>query len=309
VWLQLGNRLQLAASWPDEVEPEKTPLPIPGGELPEFPEADRAFPVRHQAELLGALTLAKPPNEPVTPAEEKLLSDLASQAGLMLRNVRLTAELQARLVELRDSRQRLVTAQDEERRKLERNIHDGAQQQLVALTVKLRLLGQLAARDPAKTAEMADQLQAEATEALEDLRDLARGVYPPLLADKGLAAALESQARKSPLPVSITPDGVGRYPPEVESALYFCRLEALQNVAKYAHATHAEVRLSGRPDELAFEVIDDGDGFDPSSAKPGTGLQGMADRLDAIGGALEVRSQPGMGTKVTGRIPVRRVEA
>ena len=174
--------------------------------------------------------------------------------------------------------------------------------------MKLRLLGQLASRDPAKTAEMADQLQAEATEALEDLRDLARGIYPPLLADKGLGAALDAQARKAAVPLSVETDGIGRYPPDVESALYFCCLEALQNVAKYAHATHAEVRLSASAEELAFEVVDDGDGFDLGSMRRGSGLLGMADRIDAIGGTLEVRSEPGTGTTVTGRVPARTLE-
>ena len=308
VWLRVGSELQLAASWPEGAESEKAPLPVPEDELPEFPDSDRAFPVRHQADLLGALTLTKPPNEPVTPAEEKLLSDLASQAGLMLRNVRLTAELQARLVDLRASRQRLVAAQDEQAKQLERNIHDGAQQQLVALTVKLRLAEGLAEREPAKTRAMLSELQAEATSALEDLRNLARGIYPPLLADKGLPASLEAQARKAAVQVSVETDCVGRYPPDVESALYFCCLEALQNVAKYAHATHAEVRLSASGDELAFEVVDDGEGFDPGSTRRGSGLLGMADRLDAIGGTLAIRSQPGRGTTVTGRVSVGATE-
>jgi signal transduction histidine kinase len=149
---------------------------------------------------------------------------------------------------------------------------------------------------------MLAELQAEATSALEDLRDLARGIYPPLLADKGLPTALEAQARKAPLPVSVAPDGVGRYAQEIESALYFCCLEALQNVAKYAHATHADVRLSASVGELAFEVVDDGDGFDPSSSH-GTGLQGMVDRMEALGGTLEIHSQEGGGTTVIGRIP------
>jgi len=134
--------------------------------------------------------------------------------------------------------------------------------------------------------------------------ELARGIYPPLLAEKGLPAALEAQARKAAVHVSVETDGVGRYPPDVESALYFCCLETLQNVAKYAHATHAEVRLSASGGELAFEVVDDGEGFDPGSTRQGSGLEGMADRLDAIGGALEVRSQLGVGTTVTGRVPV-----
>lgn len=296
VWLRVNDELRPAAAAPDgESLPDS--IRLVSDTLPDL-EAEAAAEVRDRDELLGALAVSTPANDPMNASKERLVRDLASQAGLVLRNVRLIEELRA-------SRQRLVAAQDEERRKLERNIHDGAQQQLVALSVKLRLLEQLAPRDPAKTAEMAWQLQAEATQALEDLRDLARGIYPPMLADEGLPAALEVQARKSPIPVTVTPGGVGRYPQEVESALYFCCLEALQNVAKYAHATRAEVRLSANGDELAFEVIDDGEGFDSRSAKRGSGLQGMADRLDAIGGALEVRSQPGRGTTVRGRILVR----
>ncbi len=304
VWLRVGSGLQLAASWPEATVPAKTPLPIPAGELPTFPDVDRALPVRHQAELLGALTLAKPLNEPVTPAEEKLLSDLASQAGLMLRNVRLTAELQTRLVELRASRQRLVTAQDEERRRIERNIHDGAQQQLVALAVKLKLVRTVAQKDADAADGMLAQLQSDAHQALDDLRDLARGIYPPLLADKGLAAALEAQAGRSPVPVVVETDGVGRYVQEVEAAVYFCALEALQNVAKYAQASRACLRLSHQDGLLRFEVEDDGMGFDPASTGYGTGLQGMADRLEALGGELAIRSAPGSGTTVLGEVSV-----
>ena len=293
VWLRVGGEVRPTASWPEGRHED--PLALEGDTLPTFEHQD-AVEVRHQGQLLGALTVTMPPADPMNPAKEKLVRDLAGQAGLVLRNVRLIEELRA-------SRQRLVAAQDEERRRLERNIHDGAQQQLVSLSVKLRLLGQLASRDPAKTAEMADQLQAEATEALEDLRDLARGIYPPLLADRGLPVALEAQARKAAVHVSVETDGVGRYPPDVESALYFCCLEAIQNVSKYANASHATVRLSDE-EGLSFEVTDDGLGFDPSSTGYGTGLQGMADRLDAIGGTLEIRSRPGSGTTVTGRVPV-----
>ncbi len=309
VWLRVGERLQLAASWPEDGESEKAPVPLPDGGLPAFPDAERSVPVRYQSELLGALTLTKPPNEPVTPAEEKLLFDLASQAGLMLRNVRLTAELQARLVDLRASRQRLVAAQDEERRKIERNIHDGAQQQLVALAVKLRLAQSLArSEEAAKTGEMLDGLQAETADALENLRDLARGIYPPLLADKGLTAALEAQARKAPIPTAVDSDRIGRYPPEIEAAVYFCSLEALQNVGKYAEASRATIRLAAEDGQLIFEVTDDGHGFDPNTTGYGTGLQGMTDRLDAIGGVLHVRSAPEEGTTVIGRIPADPVE-
>jgi signal transduction histidine kinase len=217
--------------------------------------------------------------------------------ALVLANVRL-------IEELRESRWRIVTAQDERAKALERNLHDGAQQQLVALAVKQRLTGSLVERDPAQAKAMLDDIQAETQEALENLRDLARGIYPPLLADRGLGAALEGQARKAALPVAIETDGLGRYPPEIEAAVYFCCLEALQNVAKYAEASTATVRLVGQDGVLRFEVRDDGVGFDPGSTAFGTGLQGMADRLDAIRGSLHVRSAPGEGTTITGTVTV-----
>ena len=308
VWLRVGAELRPAASWPEPSGEEPLRLRIVGDELSEVPGSGQAFPVRHQGELLGALTLTKPPSEPLTPTETKLLSDLASQVGLVLRNVRLTSELQARLEELRASRQRLVAAQDEERRRLERNLHDGAQQQLVALAVKLGMAETLARKDPERTAEMLLGLKADTGEALDNLRDLARGIYPPLLADKGLGAALDSQARKAAVPTTVEVDSIGRYPQEVEAAVYFCCLEALQNVAKYAGASKASIRLLADHGSLGFEIEDDGAGFDTGAIGYGTGLQGMADRLDAIGGTLEVRSQPGEGTTITGRIPARATE-
>ena len=156
---------------------------------------------------------------------------------------------------------------------------------------------------------MLDQLQGETQDALENLRDLARGIYPPLLADKGLVAALESQARKSPLPVMVEADGVARYAQEQEAAVYFCALEALQNVAKYAGATRVAVRLREGDGHVTFEVADDGVGFDPKTTAYGTGLQGMADRLAALSGELVVTSSPGGGTTVTGSVPVRAPDA
>ena len=174
----------------------------------------------------------------------------------------------------------------------------------MALTVKLGLLERLVARDPAQAEAIAAQLQGEATEALEELRDLARGIYPPLLADKGLVAALESQARKSAVPVTIEADGVGRYAREAEAAVYFSCLEALQNVAKYASASRATVRLMDGDGHLRFEVIDDGVGFDPSASSYGTGLQGIADRLAALDGSMEIRATPGGGSTVAGSLPV-----
>jgi signal transduction histidine kinase len=222
----------------------------------------------------------------------------------VLRNVRLGTALRARLEELQAAQKRLVAAQDEERRKLERNIHDGAQQQLVALTVKARLARQLTGQDPAKAAEIVAQIEDETRRALEDLRDLARGIYPPLLADKGLVTALDAQASKSPVKTSVQGDGIGRFDQDVEAAVYFSCLEALQNVAKYAQASAVTVSLLDGDGTLRFEVRDDGVGFDPRASALGSGLQGMADRLGAQGGTVDVISSPGAGTTVRGSIPI-----
>ena len=268
-----------------------------------MPAADRTVVVRYQVEVLGALTVTKRRGESITPIEVKLMDDLAHQAGLVLKNVGLTADLQARLVDLRASRQRLVAAQDDERRRLERNLHDGAQQHLVAIKVKLGLVQMLATRDPQRAMAAIAELTGDADEALETLRDLARGIYPPLLADKGLPTALRAQARKATLPVTIDADGIGRYPQEVEAAVYFCVLEALQNVQKYAHASAATVRLRERVDSLHFEVRDDGKGFEVAGARNGAGLTDMHDRLDALGGTLDLHSAPGAST-VSGDLPV-----
>jgi signal transduction histidine kinase len=306
VWLRSGNLLRPAASWPTESAHDAEPARVVEGNLPAMPATDRAVEVRHQGELLGALTVTKRRGESMTPVEDKLLADLASQAGLVLKNVGLTAELFARLDDLRASRQRLVAAQDEERRKLERNLHDGAQQNLVALKVKLGLVELLADSDPDKAKALLAELKGDTDETLETVRDLARGIYPPFLADKGLAAALADQARKATLPVEVDADGVRRYPQEIEAAVYFCVLEALQNIQKYAHASHAVVRLSDTGGALTFEITDNGKGFDPTTTKRGSGITNMADRLDALGGGIELDSQPGAGTTLRATIPVQQ---
>jgi signal transduction histidine kinase len=244
------------------------------------------------------LTVVKPPNESLTSVEQTLVNDLAGQAALLLANTALIEDLRA-------SRQRLVAAQDEERRRLERNLHDGAQQQLVALAVGLKLARRTASADPASAEQMLERLEGDVGDALENLRDLARGVYPPLLADQGLAAAIDAQARRSPHPVvRVESDGIGRYPQEVETAVYFCTLEALQNAGKYAHPEEVVVRLREEGGELVFTIEDDGEGFDQATTRLGSGLQNMSDRLEALGGDLLVRSAPGRGTTVEGRVPV-----
>ncbi len=305
VWLAVDGELRDVAAWPSDADrAEPVALQDHAVSLVDA-ELGRAFPVMHGGEILGVLTVRKPPSDPVSPADEKLVADLAAQAGLVLRNARLTEALRARLDDLRAAQKRLVAAQDQERRRLERNIHDGAQQQLVALAVKARLARTLTEGDPPKAAEILGQIESQTQDALEDLRDLARGIYPPLLADKGLAAALEAQARKSPMPVAVVADGVDRLPQEIEAAVYFSALEALQNTAKYAAATHATVSLRRANGSVAFTVTDDGIGFDPAATGYGTGLQGIADRLGALDGVLEVTSERGAGTRVRGIVPVR----
>ena len=308
VWLRSEDTFRDSAVWP----PGTPPLPparVTAADVPAYPGADRILPVRHQGEVLGALSVSKRPGEPVTPTEDRLLADLAAQVGLVLKNVGLREQLLARLEEIRASRQRLVAAQDEERRRIERNIHDGAQQQLVALAIKLTLAETLIGNDTDGERELLAEMRGDAASAVNDLRDLARGIYPPLLASEGLAAALAAQARKAPVPTSVAADGVGRYPQDVEAAVYFCVLEALQNIAKYARASCARVRLTASGRHLDFEVSDDGAGFDTGGTAYGTGLQGMADRLHAHGGSLTIRSSPGAGTTIRGRIPCRMLEA
>ena len=256
----------------------------------------------HQGDLLGAISVRMPKAEPLRPAGEQLVADVASQAGLVLSNAGLIEDLRA-------SRQRLVTAQDEARRRLERNIHDGAQQDLVALAIKLRLAATAVDDDPAEAKELIGELQTDTTATLENLRDLARGIYPPLLADLGLAAALNAQASKSPVPVTVEADGIGRFRQDTEAAVYFCCLEALQNIAKYAQATQARICLQAQNGTLSFTVSDDGTGYDARHTAMGSGQRNMADRLAALGGQLEVRSAPSQGTTITAHLPVPRAGA
>jgi len=303
VWLRGSAELRPVATFPDVTATHRS-VPMSNAMVPALEEATRLVEVRYHGELLGALSVTKHRGETLTPIEQKLVDDLAHQAGLVLKNVGLSADLQARLDELRASRQRLVSAQDMERRRLERNLHDGAQQHLVALKVKLGLAVMLLERDPVKAAATLGQLKGDADEALETLRDLARGIYPPLLADKGLAVALESQARKATVPVHIDADGIGRYPQEIEAALYFCILEALQNVQKYAAASAVEVRLREDSGQVHIDVSDDGRGFDMGTVSRGAGLTNMEDRIDALGGSLHVASIPGSGTTLRATVPV-----
>ncbi|HEV7679093.1 MAG TPA: histidine kinase [Candidatus Dormibacteraeota bacterium] len=305
IWLRDGEVLRVATSWPSQAA-SRDPITVDGASRPPANDQESVFPVRHQDEVLGAITVTKHSREALTPVERNVLTHLANQAAQLLKKHQLTGDLRARVEELRESRRRLVTARDEERRRLERDLHDGAQQHLVAIKVRLALAAAIVDRDPELAKTTLDQLQAESDEALQDLRELARGVYPPSLAEHGILAALRSHTRRAQVAVDIDADGVARYSQDVEAAVYFCVLEALQNVQKHAGASRVVLRLAERNGDLHFEVDDDGRGFDAGSTRRGTGLVNMADRLDALGGALHVRSRPGEGTQLRGAVPTQR---
>jgi signal transduction histidine kinase len=302
IWLRVGDELRLAASWPANGARQDR-LPLEPGEPPAIPDAAAAVPVRYQGELLGTVAVVK--REDITPTETRLVNDLAHEAGLALKNERLAAELSQRLEELTVSRQRLVTAQDTERRRIERNLHDGAQQDLIALKLKLAAAQGMAEQDPRQTRELLEGLVADVSNAVETLRELARGIYPAVLADLGLVAALEAQAARSPLRVEVRAGSVQRYPPEIEAAVYFCCLEALQNAVKHAHATTMVINIEELDGELRFTATDNGRGIDVAKARGGSGIQNMMDRMAALRGSLDLRAQPGGGTQVSGRLPVR----
>ncbi len=219
-----------------------------------------------------------------------------------LERQRLDAALEASLADVAASRKRLAGAADGARRKIERDLHDGAQQQLVALRVKLALAREMLEQDSGDAARMVDDLGPEVDEIIEEVRSLAHGIYPPLLASDGLGEALRAAARRSPLPVTVRANGVGRLAPEIESAVYFCCLEALQNAAKHAAGASGVVVELSNLDGLGFQISDDGCGFPAGRRDEGSGITGMRDRLAAVGGEVRVESTPGAGTMVRGRI-------
>jgi len=238
------------------------------------------------------------------------LEEVARELGVALKKAHLDSSLQdsleqlrQRAAELQASRGRLVAAADAERRRIERNLHDGAQQHLVALSVKVRLLEQFAQRDPERAKSLMNQLQEDVGSAIEELRSLAHGIYPPLLSSAGLGVAMSAACRRAPLPATVEADGVGRHAPEIEAAVYFCCLEAMQNAAKHAgpKAT-ARVRIWEDAGGLLFEVCDDGAGFQTNPDSEGAGLTNMRDRLGAVGGTLLVQSD-GDGTRIHGVVP------
>jgi signal transduction histidine kinase len=240
-------------------------------------------------------------------ARRVLIDAGAAMAGIVLDNQRLAAEAEAAMREVRQSRARIAAGAERERRRIERDLHDGAQQRLVALRIELELAEDVARREPQLLVGRLQELEREVDETLEDIRSLAHGVYPPLLADRGLTEALQAVARRSAIAVDLDAHDVGRYPPEVESAVYFCVLEALQNVLKHAEgARHVVVSLDGGTyGELRFSVRDDGAGAPDGAIHAGAGITNMHDRLAAVGGGVEVTSTPRVGTVVSGCVPTR----
>jgi signal transduction histidine kinase len=254
----------------------------------------------------GALVAAVIHDEALR-ASPRLLDAGLAMAGVVLANQRLVAEAEMATEEVRRSRARIAASAEHERRRIERDLHDGAQQRLVALRIELELAEELVRRDPSEGISRLQELELEVDEALEELRTLAHGVYPPLLADRGLEEAVRTVAARCAVAVDVDAREVGRYAPEVESAVYFCLLEALQNVLKHARgARHVFVRLDGADAaELRFSMRDDGAGADDCGIEPGAGLTNMRDRMAAVGGDVSITSLRAVGTTVRGRVPVR----
>ena len=275
-------------------------------------EQVRVAPVSHGGELLGLIVVQSNSGaNAFSDDDDRVLADLARQVGLALHNSQLDTALQTTLDEvrkqadaLRESRARIVASGDAERRKVERNLHDGAQQHLVALAVNLRLTRDIIVDDQEAGLEMLDQLAGEVQETIQELRELAHGIYPPLLVDSGLVEAFRAAGNRNPLPVDISAEGIGRYPSETEAAIYFCCLEALQNAAKHAPEARLQVRLWEESGGLLFSVTDDGPGFDVEKAQRGHGYVNMADRLGAIGGTVRWESELGKGSVVRGSVPL-----
>jgi signal transduction histidine kinase len=264
---------------------------------------DVRFPIEDEGVVLGSLDLQLQTGEDLKDDDRRLAEELASGMGLALRNQLLTERLGARVEELRQSRRRLVALQDETRRRLERDLHDGAQQQLVALKVKLGLARAMALKDGASdTAALLDDLNEDAGETVEAMRDFARGVYPPLLEAEGLGSAITALSRRTPVPVSVDTDGIGRYDREVEATVYFCVAEALRSAMRHSGVSSAAVVLTQDDGTVRFEVHDDGVAGAP--AEDGDGMTTMRDRVDAVAGSLVFSAGVGEGTIVAGRVPV-----
>jgi len=274
----------------------------------------RVAPISHGGSLLGLIVLTSSATSgPVSEEDDRVVTELARQVGLALHNVQLDSALQASLdvlqetnLELQQSRLRIVSAGDAERRRLERDLHDGAQQHLVAMAVKLRMAEELIEDDPGEAVNVIEELRSNLKDAIVELRALAHGIYPPLLSSGGLREALPAAAGRCALDTTVDTVGVGRYSADIEATVYFCCLEALQNASKHAGAeAEVAIAVSEQAGRLVFEVRDDGLGFtaDPSGGG-GHGFVNMTDRLGTVRGKLDVDSSRGRGTVIRGEIPL-----
>jgi signal transduction histidine kinase len=311
VWVVADGRLVRAASWPADANAPEPSVALDEHGVAGLPNSDTTVELRHRGELLGALTIKLSPGAALRPVESELLAGLASDGALVVHNAALTAQLQARITlaaqlaeELRSSRRRILAASQATRRRLERDIHDSTQQQVLALTLRLHELRSLVG-DPVTAVQHVTRLRVEAVGVAEHLRSLARDVYPPLLRDAGLAGALAAHATSFPVRVRIEAGTLRRHDAATEIAVYFACLEALQNAAKHSGAEEVVLRLEETAGELRFEVRDRGTGFDSgASGAAGSGLAGIADRIHAVGGRMSVASARGEGTTVVGVVPL-----
>ena len=304
VWLVAESSLRSGASWPSQAVAGE-PVPLPADGLPAIAGATRVLLVRHDGEVLGALSISKRAGEALTPTEDKLLADLAAQAGLILRNVGLTEALTARVAELHASRLRIVGAQDVERRRIQRDLHDGTQQQLLEIAAKLAVAESIAGQDELAEREIVGRLRAETRQAMETLRALAHGINPPVLAQSGLTAAIGSLASRSVPPAELVASRVDRYPEEVETAIYLCCAEALQNSARQAPGSTVRLQIAELDGVLSFSAACDGPDLNNFAIVGDSALQDLTDRIAALGGSLEMNTWAnGTGATITCRIGV-----
>ncbi len=297
VWSANGSGFAPAASEPasnGEVEPVESLDAIPGSVVS----------ISHDGAVLGALSVESRRGDGLTPTELRLVEDLAGSAGLLMRRLRLDASLETKARELEESRRRLVDAQDVERRRLGRQLEEGAQAQVVALKDQLGLAEQQAHTEGAERAVgLIAQMALDTQDAIDQIQALANGIYPPLLEAEGLVAAVSALAEVAPVDVRMESDLSESYPLQVEAAVYFCISEALTNAVKHGEAPMT-IEVSDRSGELTFKVSDSGPGFDVNRVRRGSGLDNMADRLDALDGTAVVESAPGGTTTIAGRVPL-----
>ncbi len=303
VWLTVHGRLELAAVWPPR--PAAAPLIVDEGRR-------RSLAVRERGELLGRLTVVLREGQQLTPVEERLFAGLAAQSGLTLRVAGLRTELEQQLAnlerrstELRTARRDLVARQDAERKRLERNIHDGAQQEVIALLVNLRLAQTLLGRSPERGARLLSEQVAAAKATIETLTALSRGLYPRLLTDAGPVAALAAAVASGPIPVDLTSGDLPRCEPAVEAAMYFCALEAVQNATKHSGASRItiDIRNPSGSGLIELTVTDDGGGFALDRPSVG-GLANIRDRIESVQGTVSIVSNVPTGTTVRALIPI-----